>query len=251
MRQIAHFTFFGNLNDFLSKRNKNTSITYSFNGTPTVKDAVEAIGVPHVEVEWMLLNGQPAQFHTSLHAEDRVDVFPQDTLPPLPHPSAVRNRQALPHTFALDTHLGALARLLRLMGLDTHYQWNITDRELAQRAATDHCIVLTRDISLLKQKIIEWGYWLRSQDPYEQLLEVVRRYNLSPYFEPFTRCLLCNAFIHPVEKALVLHQLPPNTEAYFDEFYQCKGCGKVYWKGSHYERMQELISRVIRDVAGT
>lgn len=251
MRQFAYFTFYGNLNDFLSKRNKGTTITYSFHGTPAVKDAMEAIGIPHVEVEWVLINGHPAQFQTTLRPEDSVDVFPLDTPPSLPDHSPVRNQQDMPHAFVLDTHLGALTRLLRLLGLDTFYQSEITDQELAQRSSKEHRIALTRDIPLLKQKIIEWGYWLRSQDPYEQLLEVVRRYPLSSFFQPFTRCLLCNAPIRQAEKATVLHHLPPGTREYFDEFYQCTGCGKVYWKGSHYERMEELISRVIREARST
>lgn len=247
MRQIAYFTFYGNLNDFLPKRNKGTRITYSFTSTPAVKDAIEAIGVPHVEVEWVLINGASVQFYTPLHPENCVDVFPLDLPPPLPDPAPVRNRQDTPQAFVLDMHLGALARLLRLLGLDTFYQSGITDQELAQRSHREHRIALTRDIPLLKQKIIEWGYWLRSQDPYEQLLEVVRRYNLSSSFRPFTRCLVCNAFIQPVEKRAVMHQLPPGTKEYFDEFYQCTGCEKVYWKGSHYGRMVELINRVIRE----
>ena len=251
MRQIAYFTFHGNLNDFLSKRNKNNRITYSFNGTPAVKDAIEAIGVPHVEVEWVLINGQPAQFSSSLQPEDIVDVFSLDTPPPLPDPPPVIDREARPHAFALDMHLGALARLLRLLGLDTFYQTDITDQELAQRSGKEHRIALTRDIPLLKQKIIVWGYWLRSQDPYEQLLEVVRRFPLVSYFRPFTRCLVCNAFIQPVEKSTVLSELPPGTKEYFDEFYQCAGCGKVYWKGSHYERMKELVDQVMRETSST
>lgn len=241
MQQLAQFTFYGNLNDFLSKKDKHKRITYSFRAIPAVKDAIEAIGVPHVEVEWLLVNGAPALFNVPLQPGDSVEVFPLDHPPGLQPSPPLRNKNATPHSFVLDVHLGALARLLRLLGIDTHYDPTSTDRELAQQSSTQHRIVLTRDIPLLKQKIIEWGYWLRSQQPREQLLEVVKRYNLSHFFQPFTRCLTCNGFIHPVPKEAVLEMLPADTKNYFDEFYQCASCGKVYWKGSHYERMVQFI----------
>lgn len=244
MQQLATFTFYGNLNDFLLKKEKHQKITYSFKGTPSVKDAIEAIGIPHVEVEWLLVNRAPTPFYTSLQAGDFVEVYPQTSPPDGLLAPPVRDNSFTPHRFALDMHLGALARRLRLLGIDTHYQPVIADQELARIAHEEHRIVLTRDIPLLKQKIIEWGYWLRSQQPKEQLLEVIRRYRLAPYFAPFTRCLSCNGFIQPVDKNAVLHQLPPGTQEYFHAFYQCSQCGKVYWKGSHYERMEQFLEEL-------
>lgn len=241
MQQFALFFFYGNLNDFLSKKDKHTGITYSFTAIPAVKDAIEAIGIPHVEVEWLLVNGTPSRFYSPLHPGDRVEVYPWDSPPAPGSLPPLRDQRLTPHSFVLDTHLGALARQLRLLGIDTSYHPQSTDRELALISSTENRIVLTRDILLLKQKIIEWGYWLRSQQPQEQLLEVIRRYNLSPYFQPFTRCLSCNGVIYPVEKESVLECLPPGTRTYFHEFYRCSACGKVYWKGSHYERMVQFI----------
>jgi uncharacterized protein with PIN domain len=244
MQQLAQFSFFGNLNDFLSKKDKHNRITYSFKATTAVKDAVEAIGVPHVEVEWLLINGLPAQFYTPLLPGDAVEVYPQDT-PPAHHPlPPLRDKQKAPHCLVLDTHLGALARRLRLLGIDTYHDPTYTDGEVARISHEEHRIVLTRDIGLLKQKIIEWGYWLRSQQPEEQLLEVLNRYNLTPFFQPFQRCLSCNGYIQPVEKETVREALPAGTQEYFHDFYQCGACGKVYWKGSHYERMVQFIEKL-------
>ena len=240
MQQLAYFSFHGNLNDFLRKQTKGTTIPYSFKGMPAVKDAIEAIGIPHVEVEWILMNGHPSQLGTLLLPHQRVEVYPVNSAPKGSLP-AVRDNESLPCTFVLDVHLGALTRLLRLLGLDTHYQPDSTDQELAQISYEQHRALLTRDVPLLKQKIIEWGYWLRSQHPHEQLLEVIRRYNLVPHFKPFTRCLACNGFIYTVEKETVLNKLPSGTKEYYNEFYQCSSCQKVYWKGSHYHRMQEFL----------
>src|SRR5215203_4509857 len=169
MQQLAYFSFRGNLNDFLLKRYRDTIITYSFNGSPALKDAIEAIGIPHVEVVWILTNNRQTQFNTPLLPGDVVEVYPFN-IPPKGDPAAVRDKQSMPRAFVLDVHLGALARLLRLLGKDTYYETSCTDKELATIAQAQHRAVLTRDVALLKQKIIEWGSWLRSQDPHEQLL---------------------------------------------------------------------------------
>lgn len=241
MQQIALFTFYGNLNDFLSKQDRYNRITYSFKAIPALKDAIEAIGVPHVEVEWLLVNGSPVPFSVPLQPGDEVEVFPLDTPPAQLPRTPLRDYRLAPRSFVLDTHLGALARRLRLLGIDTYHHPTFDDRTIAQIAHTQCRIVLTRDISLLKQKIIEWGYWLRSQQPEEQLLEVIKRYDLAPSFRPFTRCISCNGTIHAVEKEAVMEHLPHGTRDYFNQFYQCSACGKVYWKGSHYERMVGFI----------
>lgn len=240
MQHLAYFSFHGNLNDFLRKQTRGTIIPYSFKGKPTVKDAIEAIGIPHVEVEWILINDHPAQLITPLLPQQKVDVFPTN-IPPRTNLPSVNEIKPLPYTFVLDVHLGALARLLRLLGLDTYYYPNSTDQELAQLSYKQQRVLLTRDISLLKQKIIEWGYWLRSQQPKEQLMEVIRRYQLVLHFKPFTRCLACNGLIFAVEKVTILNDLPPGTKEYYHEFYQCNSCKKVYWKGSHYHHMQQFL----------
>jgi uncharacterized protein len=244
MQQFALFSFYGNLNDFLYKKDKHTRITYSFTAIPAVKDAIEAIGVPHVEIEWLVINGISSPLTALLRPGDLVEVYPQDTPPAQKQFPPVRDKSKVPGSFVLDVHLGALARLLRLLGINTQYSTSGTDRELALISSTENRIMLTRDIDLLKHKIIEWGYWLRSQQPREQLWEVIKRYNLSSSLQPFTRCLSCNGTIQPVQKDVIRQLLPPRTLEYFEEFYQCLHCDKVYWKGSHYERMTAFITEL-------
>lgn len=230
----AQFTFHGNLRDFLLPGKKHSPISYSFNNTPAVKDAIEAIGIPHVEVNTIVINGHTVSFSHPLHAGAVVEVYPFLQIP------------FASSCFVLDVHLGKLATLLRLLGFDTLYQNNFTDKQIVSIAKEQERIVLTRDIGLLKHKSIQRGYWLRSQQPVAQVKETVHRFSLGNNVHPFRRCLSCNGLIQPVAKQDILDQLPPNTVLYFHEFYQCRNCKKVYWKGSHYERMLQLISDILK-----
>ena len=224
----AQFKFHGRLADFLPPQNKALWITYSFANRPAIKDAIEAMGVPHVEIGEIILNGQLVSLSHSLVPDDRVEAYPIV-------------QEDASQKFVLDVHLGKLARLLRLLGFDTQYQNNYTDKEIVVLAQAQQRVVLTRDVGLLKHKSIRWGYWLRSQQPMEQAREVIYRFALNYFFKPFTRCLSCNGLITPIAKEAIASQLLPNTFLHFSEFYQCQSCKKIYWKGSHYEKMLHLI----------
>lgn len=245
MDKSARFCFYGSLNDFIqaSRRDK-TWITYPFKDTPAVKDAIEAIGIPHPEVKAILLNGTTVGFLQPLHNLDQVEVFPYDHNLELPQNYSISSLYAGTERFVLDVHLGKLARALRMLGFDTLYENDYSDKTIAEIAERERRIVLSRDVGLLKQKSIQWGYWLRSQQSEEQLAEVVRYFKLHAKFHPFTRCLACNGIIEEVSKESVLDLLPPRTRQYFNEFFRCRSCRRVYWKGSHYDHMQEFIRTV-------
>ncbi|MFC6999402.1 Mut7-C RNAse domain-containing protein [Rufibacter roseus] len=242
MKFTAVFNFHGVLQDFLPKQQKGKSVSCSYASWPAVKDAIEAVGVPHPEVAAILVDGQPVNFSFLLQGQVKVDVYSSDFLPDIPEAYWLRSPVPVPVRFVLDVHLGKLARLLRMLGFDSFYDNSYADAAIAKLAEAEDRVVLTRDIGLLKHKIIKWGYWLRSQQPETQLREVIKRYSLQNQFRPFSRCLACNAQIVKVPKAEVEHQLPLKTKQYFNQFYQCLGCGNVYWKGSHFDRMQELVS---------
>jgi uncharacterized protein len=238
MSKTAQFLFLGSLNDFLRKGKRDAWLSYTFTGNPAVKDAIEAIGVPHLEIREVLVNKENVPFTYRLKSGDEVMVYPHDgrEVELLKGIVAIR--------FVLDVHLGTLARSLRMFGFDTVYENTFTDKEIAGIAEAEQRIVLTRDVNLLKNKAIPVGYWLRSQHTEEQLLEVVRRFRLIERISPFTRCMVCNGLIKEVTKEAVQEKLPPKTRLYFEEFYQCTNCQRVYWKGSHYERMQELVKKI-------
>ncbi|HJW17574.1 MAG TPA: Mut7-C RNAse domain-containing protein [Flavisolibacter sp.] len=225
----SRFKFHGNLADFIELSGKDSSIPYTFAGHPSLKDAIEALGVPHPEIQEIKANGQVASLSEPLQQESFIEVFPFAQI------------MDIPMKFILDVHLGKLARLLRLLGFDVWYSNHYSDNDIINLIEKEQRIVLTRDIGLLKQKAVVWGYWPRSQDSFEQLEEVMYRYQLKKSVQPFSRCILCNGKLITTEKANVLHLIPPRTQIFYNEFYQCQDCKKVYWKGSHYERMLQQI----------
>jgi uncharacterized protein len=230
----AQFKFHGSLNDFLLPRNKNSWINYSFSNSPSVKDAIEAIGVPHTEIKDISINGDPVTPMHLLSANDKVEVHPFTQI------------IFSPQKFIADVHLGKLAKLLRLLGFDTIYRNDFTDKAIVAIVKEEQRIVLTRDIGLLKHKAIQWGYWLRSQMPMEQAKEIIQRFTLADLIKPFTRCLVCNGILERAEKEKIIDHLPSDTIIYFHEFYQCTNCKKVYWKGSHYERMIQMVEAIAK-----
>jgi hypothetical protein len=247
-RKTAEFRFYEELNDFLPPAKRKTSFPYYFKGAPAIKDAVEAIGVPHTEIELIIVNGESVGWDYRLQNGDRVGVLPVfESLDVCP---VIRLRDApLRHTrFVVDVHLGKLARLLRMLGFDTAYRRDYSDADIVGISVGERRIVLTRDLGILKTKAVTRGYWVRSSRPKEQLREVVGRFDLASKVKSFDRCMVCNGALEQVEKKAVLDRLPQRTAMYYDEFYRCGGCGKVYWKGSHYERMKKSIRDFIGEV---
>jgi uncharacterized protein with PIN domain len=242
MNSSAQFKFYGSLNDFLHRSKRDAWIEYTFNNQPSVKDAIEAIGIPHVEVDVILVNSKPVDFRYIIQPNDQVEVMPIHNHLPKGH--SLIDMHSFNQKFVLDVHLGSLARELRLMGFDSVYDNQYLNPAMVRIAVQEKRALLTRDIGLLKYKVLKYGYWLRSQDPMKQLLEVIKYFDLSGLFKPFTRCIACNGIIGPIEKQMIVEKLSSGTINYFNEFYQCKNCKRVYWKGSHYERMQRFIEQV-------
>lgn len=238
----AQFQFYGELNDFLLNCYKNLPIQYDFDGKPSIKDSIEALGVPHTEVDLILVNKKSVDFDYHLQNGDQFSIYP--VFNDVNISNKVRLRDKPVPRFIVDVNLGKLVKHLRMCSFDAIYSNSYTDHDIAQLAYTENRIVLTRDRRLLKQKIITHGYWLRSTDPIKQIYEVISRFNLVPMIKPFNRCLECNNLITPVNKEEILDQLEPKTIQYFDEFYRCKGCKRIYWKGSHFEQMSKFLDKI-------
>lgn len=243
-KNTAYFRFYEELNDFLPPHRMKRSFPYEFRGSPSVKDAIEAIGVPHTEVELILANGASVGFDYNLKNNDRISVYPVFETIDVTSIVKVRRKPLRRSAFILDVHLGKLARMLRMLGFDVLYRNNYKDSEIIELALSENRIILTRDRRLLHAKVIDHGYWVRATNPDEQLWEVIRRFDLSSQIKPFHRCLVCNGEIVEVEKGDVIERLEPKTIRYYDRFYLCTSCCKVYWQGSHYERMREKLSKV-------
>ena len=236
-------TFHGELNDFLPPARRGQAFVCAFNGPQSVKHLIEAAGVPHPEVAIILTDSRPVTFGSLPTSGQQIDVYPEGSAT-LPGSPALRPPLPDPPAFLADNHLGRLARLLRLLGLDTAYDPALDDEQLAETAAGEGRILLTRDRGLLKRRLVVWGYCLRTTDSRGQLLAVLRRYDLFDRVMPWARCLRCNGLLRPVDKAAVLDRLEPNTRLYYDSFRQCAACEQVYWQGSHYDELAALVAEV-------
>jgi uncharacterized protein len=150
--------------------------------------------------------------------------------------------------FTLDVHLGKLAKSLRLCGFDAYYDTNYSDEEIIRFSLSDDRIILTRDKELLKSKDVTRGYRIRSQYVDEQLREVFLRFDLHNKVKPFSRCMECNGLLEEVRKEEIIDRLSPKTSEFYQNFKKCSGCDKIYWEGSHYERMKKYIDSLIKNV---
>jgi uncharacterized protein len=233
--------FYEELNDFLPHARRRRDFAHAFRESGSIKDLIESLGVPHTEIDLILVNGQSVGFDYQVRDGDRISVYPVFESLDIGPVTRLRPRPLREPRFVLDAHLGRLAAYLRLLGFDCLYRNDYQDTRLARISVDEQRILLTRDRRLLMQKQITRGYYVRAHLPREQLGEVVARFDLGTLQKPFSRCLHCNGMIHPVAKAAVAERLPPRTRQYYDAFWQCEACGKIYWKGSHYHRMQELI----------
>jgi uncharacterized protein len=240
----ARLRFYAELNDFLPREQRFREFERSFGTGTTVKDLIESTGVPHTEVELVLVNGRSLGFSHTVRDGDRISVYPTfesfDISPAL----QVRNEPLRRTRFVLDVHLGKLARHLRLLGFDTLYERNRSDPELAEISAHEHRILLTRDVGLLKRRIVTHGYYVRESDPGTQLAEVVARLDLARRIRPFTRCLNCNGELEPIDKKEVADRLESRTRRHFEEFWMCRECKNIYWRGSHYDKLLQLVASV-------
>jgi uncharacterized protein with PIN domain/sulfur carrier protein ThiS len=237
----AWFRFYEELNDFLPEARRKLTFRHHVNRRASVKDVIESLGVPHTEVELILVNGESVGFTYIVRDGDRISVYPVfeslDIRPLLRlRPSPLRTPR-----FVLDTHLGKLARYLRLMGFDSHYRNDFTDDELAGISNREKRILLTRDRLLLQRSVVTHGCFVRSDDPKQQVIEVLRRFDLADDIAPLTRCIRCNGKLSFVDKSDVYHRLEPKTQRYYEDFRICDHCRQVYWKGSHFRKMNHLI----------
>jgi hypothetical protein len=243
----ARFRFYAELNDFLPPPRRFIEFPSGFPDGATVKDRIESLGVPHTEVDLILVNGQAVDFAYRVQDGDRVSVYPVFEAFDIAGLTRLRPEPLREPRFVLDSHLGKLAAYLRLMGFDTLYRNCWADEQLAQVSRDERRILLTRDLGLLKRGAVTHGHFMRETNARRQLAEAAQRFDLARLAKPFSRCLRCNAQLEPVAKEDVRSQLPARTAAFYEEFRRCPDCLRVYWKGGHYRRMLELVAAYTED----
>ncbi len=240
----ATFRFYEELNDFLPPARRRREFESPCARAATTKHMIEALGVPHTEVELVLVNGESVGFDRILREGDRVSVYPKfealDVTPLL----RVREHPLRVTRFVADAHLGGLAHLLRMAGFDTLYENDFADRDIAEISAREGRIVLTRDRELLKRREVTHGCYVRALKSEHQFREIFDRLDLARSARPFILCLHCNAPLRPLEPALARPRVPPKVRERYARFTTCDVCGRVFWEGSHYQHMVQVLASV-------
>jgi uncharacterized protein with PIN domain len=237
----------GDLDFFLRLVARRRSIERSLGEKTSVKDVIESCGVPHPEVDLILVNGQPVDFDYAITGDAEIELYPVGT--GIPQFKDKRLQVAKIIRFVVDGHLGKLARDLRLLGFDVDYDPHAEDRQLLDIMERENRALLTRDRRLLMHAVVKTGYCPRSQNADEQTVEVIRRFDLLGSIAPFTRCLRCNALLQKVSKSEVIERLEPLTKIYYEQFRRCTGCGQIYWTGSHFSKLEKRLEKIRADCA--
>lgn len=236
----AEFRFYEELNDFLPKQHRRVGFFHEFEGEPSVIELIEKLGVPHSAVDLILVNGEVVDFTYRIKDQDRVAVYPVFESIDISPINRLRPQALRKTSFILDVHLGRLTKYLRICGFDCYYA-NLEDNEIITLALQQERIILTKDRALLKDKRVTHGYWVRADEPKKQLLEIIKRFDLLDKINFLTRCLLCNHLLQKIAKEEVQDRVPTHTTDYYQNYFVCPHCNKIFWEGSHYKNMAELV----------
>jgi uncharacterized protein with PIN domain len=253
MQQVTvEFRFYADLNRFLAPIYRQRSFARQCARDASVKHLIEAMGVPHTEVDLILVDGASVDFSCRLRDGERVSVFPAFTAIGFGsvQQAVLRPPLHLPVRFAADAHLGRLARYMRMLGFDVLYRNDFPDADLVRLALDEGRVVLTRDRDLLIRKDIQHGCYLHAVEPERQLPDVVRRFKLNDAIRPFSRCLNCNGLLRRIAKQESLHRVPQQSWRAHKCFWECKDCRQVYWQGSHVARMRDKLASLLDVSAG-
>ena len=244
-RVSVRISFHDGLDYFLKRSERlNQPISRSVAHKSSVKDLIESCGIPHPEVDWVLANRQPVNFFFQIEIDCILSVYPFSSQ----HCPSSRLQKRGIRAFVADGHLGKLVRDLRLLGIDVAYRNNANDRDLLAVMQKETRALLTRDRRLLMHRIVETGYFPRSQQALEQTIETIQRFELAKELTPFTRCLRCNGRLNRSTKQAVIAQLEPLTRLYYNDFKRCPGCGQAYWRGSHITKLEKRVEKILTRV---
>jgi uncharacterized protein len=244
MLKTVTLRFYEELNDFLPSTERKKRFEHSFIDRTSVKDMIESFGVPHTEIDLILVNGNSVDFSYLVNNGDDISVYPTFESLDITNLQRLRAKPLRKPKFILDVHLGTLAKYMRMLGFDTLYKNNYKDEEIVKISLKESRAILTKDRGILKRSEVTHGYWIRNTKTDEQIIEVIKRFDLKSQIKEFSRCLLCNSPLKKISKEKVIDRLPRKVKEYQQEFYYCKNCEKVFWKGSHYTKMKGIIEQL-------
>lgn len=244
--KTAFFRFYEELNDFLPIEKRKIRFEHNFIDRTSVKDMIESLGVPHSEIDLILVNGRSVDFSCIVNDGDDISVYPVFESFDISNLQHLRPEPLREPKFVLDVHLGKLTRYLRMLGFDCLYKNDITDEDIVNISLKERRTILTKDRNILKRNDVTHCYWIREENVFNQLLEVIKRFHFERDIKEFTRCVDCNSLIEKVEKENIVDKIPPKVKEYHNEFYYCRNCDKIFWKGSHYNKMLVFVEEVKR-----
>uniref|UniRef100_A0A832DI20 Twitching motility protein PilT n=1 Tax=Ignavibacterium album TaxID=591197 RepID=A0A832DI20_9BACT len=243
-----YIRFYEELNDFLPKEKRKKRFTHSFIDRTSVKDLIESIGVPHTEVDLILVNGKSVNFNYLINDGDDISVYPVFESLDISDIQHLRAKPLRKPKFICDVHLGKLARNLRMFGIDVYYKNFLNDEEIVKISLAEKRTILTRDTGLLKRAEVTHGYFIRNDDPEKQTSEVISRFSLMNSVKPFTLCLDCGSKLVKISKKDILHLLPENVKQAQNKFFYCINCKKIFWAGSHFNNMSLFIKEMMKQL---
>jgi len=240
----VYLRFYEELKDFLPEEKRKKRFVHNYIDRTTVKDLIESLGVPHTEVDLILVNGNSVGFDYLINDGDDISVYPVFESLDISDFQHLRPKPLREPKFVADVHLGKLTRYLRVIGFDVLYKNDYKDDEIVQISLKERRAILTKDGKILKRNEVTHGYFIRTKDVEEQVIEVIKRFNLQTAIKEFTRCLECNTELIKIAKEKIDGNLPPKVNESHEEFYKCPGCGKIYWKGTHHQKMLSFVQRM-------
>jgi uncharacterized protein with PIN domain len=158
---------------------------------------------------------------------------------------------AVAERFVVDLNVGRLAKWLRVMGYDTLFPREADDNDLVRIALQENRLLVTRDSGFSLRRVARQGQMRVLQIADDglrlQLRQLVRDLNLD-LDRGFSRCIRCNELLTPVKKEAVAQRVPPYVYSKHQDFRQCAGCHRVYWRGTHWSRMLAELQQVYQEV---
>ncbi|NND61050.1 MAG: twitching motility protein PilT [Gammaproteobacteria bacterium] len=242
--QCIRLRFYEELNDFLPQEQRRREFSHRIEQQLSITDLLAYFGVPRNQVDLVLVDDEPVDFTHRVGFQQRVAVFPVFERCDISPSNRLRPKPLRRACFVLDQQLEKLARLLRLAGFDSLCRQGLTELQIIAASTEENRVILSRDRELLKNARVSHAYWLRESDPPAQFREIVNTFDLRRTLRPFSRCMDCNGELRVAEESEVLERIPFAVLVAFDDFWQCEECRQVYWKGSHYERMAQLIETI-------
>jgi uncharacterized protein len=244
LKKKVTLRFYEELNDFLPEKKKKKRFEHNFIDRTSVKDLIESLGVPHTEIDLILVNSKSVNFKYIINDSDDISVYPVFESLDISDVQHLRPKPLRNPKFIADVHLGRLARYLRMMGFDVYYKNNLSDDEIVKISSIERRAILTRDIGILKRTEVTHGYFIRGDSVEKQTEEVVNRFDLQKSIKEFTRCLECNTKLTKIKKEKIIRQLPPMVAASQNEFFICPKCQKLFWAGTHHQKMLSLVPKI-------